>query len=98
MYVSLSLLLVNSAGSEVLIHFDGWGPEYDYWCAAGSVELHPPGWCHAHHWELQMPLSESCFTREGTVTVGVCVCVCVCECVCVCVCVCVYYSGSKGIY
>lgn len=44
--------------SEVLIHFDGWGSEYDYWCATKSVELHPPGWCRRHNWELQAPLSE----------------------------------------
>ena len=44
--------------SEVLVHFDGWGPEYDYWCPASSVELHPPGWCSKHDWELQTPLSE----------------------------------------
>lgn len=44
--------------SEVLVHFDGWGPEYDYWCPANSVELHPPGWCSKHDWELQTPISE----------------------------------------
>ena len=51
--------------SEVLIHFDGWGPEYDYWCSAWSLELHPPGWCRTHNWELQTPLRELEVGRRG---------------------------------
>ena len=47
-----------SVDDEVLIHFDGWGSEYDYWCSASSLELHPPGWCNSHNWELQAPLSK----------------------------------------
>ena len=27
----------------ILIHFDGWGPEYDYWAAEDSPDLHPIG-------------------------------------------------------
>ena len=42
----------------VLIHFDGWGPEYDYWCQVDIVELHPVGWCTKNGWELQTPRSE----------------------------------------
>lgn len=49
---------VNNPDSEVLIHFDGWGSEYDYWCSSCSPELHPQGWCQSHNWELQTPLSE----------------------------------------
>jgi hypothetical protein len=54
--------------SEVLIHFDGWGPEYDYLCSAGSLELHPPGWCHTHNWELQKPLHQPWTSWEDYLT------------------------------
>ncbi|CAI8002713.1 Lethal(3)malignant brain tumor-like protein 3 [Geodia barretti] len=50
--------IMDRRESEVLIHFDGWGPEYDYWCSAWSLELHPPGWCRTHNWELQTPLHQ----------------------------------------
>ena len=29
------------------------------------MELHPPGWCHTHNWELQTPLSELGEEGEG---------------------------------
>ena len=42
----------------MLIHFDGWSSDYDYWCPRDSVELHPARWCLKHGWELQAPYSE----------------------------------------
>ena len=60
-FLSLSLLSVFSpsypSANEIKIHFDGWGPEYDYWCDIDLVELHPVGWCGRHGYELQPPLS-----------------------------------------
>ena len=47
--------MLTTSESEVLIHFDGWGDGYDYWCTPDAVELHPPGWCSKHNWELQTP-------------------------------------------
>ena len=40
-------------GNAVQIHFDGWGPEYDYWCLYDQIELHPVGWCARNGYELQ---------------------------------------------
>lgn len=51
-------------GDEVLVHFDGWSNDYDYWCATDAIELHPVGWCETHGWELQKPY--------GIVTVYIC--------------------------
>ena len=30
---------------KLLIHFDGWGNNYDYWCDVDSTDIHPVGWC-----------------------------------------------------
>ena len=46
------------SADELMVHFDGWGPEYNYWCSRNSVELHPSGWCQKYSWDLQKPLSE----------------------------------------
>lgn len=40
---------------QLLIHFDGWGREYDYWCQPDSQDIHPVGWCSAHGKDLQQP-------------------------------------------
>ena len=52
---------------QVLIHFDGWGPSYDYWATLDSVDLHPIGFMeevgipkrvHKGTMQLQIPHSE----------------------------------------
>lgn len=40
---------------KVLIHFDSWGNEYDYWCEAGSTDLHPAMWCGKNGQHVQPP-------------------------------------------
>lgn len=40
---------------RLLIHFDGWGTQYDYWCRPDSIDIHPKGWCRSHRKELQAP-------------------------------------------
>lgn len=49
--------VADKRANEIKIHFDGWGPEYDYWCDIDLVELHPVGWCGRHGYELQPPLN-----------------------------------------
>ena len=49
---------VNGEGL-LLIHFDGWGPEYDYWCDASTSDIHPAGWCEKHSHGLQKPKGEA---------------------------------------
>ncbi len=50
-----SFSVVSESGNELLIHFDGWGANYNYWCSQDAIELHPPGWCGKVGWELQTP-------------------------------------------
>ena len=45
----------DTTDNNVKIHFDGWGPEFDYECAPDSIFIHPVGWCEKHGWELQKP-------------------------------------------
>ncbi len=38
-------ILAKVAGDgKILIHFDGWTENYDYWAEPTSVDLHPIGW------------------------------------------------------
>jgi len=32
-------------GNQVLIGFDGWGDQYDYWCSIDDGDFQPPGTC-----------------------------------------------------
>lgn len=32
-------------GENILIHFDGWTHDFDYWCTSSSRLIHPVGWC-----------------------------------------------------
>ena len=48
---------VSSRG-QLLIHFDGWGPEYDYWCEPTTTDIHPAGWCKNNQHVLQPPHSK----------------------------------------
>lgn len=50
--------IMNRRDDEVMIHFDGWSAEYDYWCSRSAVELHPARWCEKHGWDLQPPLNQ----------------------------------------
>ena len=42
-------------GGPILIHFDGWGNEYDYWAELDSTDLHPVGYCEMIGHHLQRP-------------------------------------------
>lgn len=41
----------------VLIHFDGWNSDYDYWAHMASNYLRPIGWCHDNNKALSPPLN-----------------------------------------
>ena len=64
MCIPCIFIIMYCTGDEIKIHFDGWGPEYDYWCLYDQIELHPVGWCARNGYELQPPRGSS-----------VCVCV-----------------------
>ena len=40
---------------QLLIHFDGWSNNYDYWCEPTSPDIHPIGWCQANGHSLHSP-------------------------------------------
>ncbi|KAL4649096.1 lethal(3)malignant brain tumor-like protein 3 isoform X1 [Arapaima gigas] len=49
--------VVDTDDHRILIHFDGWTDEYDYWVDTDSVDIHPAGWCAKTGHPLQPPIS-----------------------------------------
>uniref|UniRef100_H2Z2F1 Uncharacterized protein n=1 Tax=Ciona savignyi TaxID=51511 RepID=H2Z2F1_CIOSA len=47
--------VIDMLGDVVLIHFDGWDSEYDYWTHATSALIHPVGWCEENGRLLSPP-------------------------------------------
>ncbi len=37
--------VTNVMDGRVLVHFDGWDLDYDYWVTPNSPYIHPKGWC-----------------------------------------------------
>ena len=46
-------------GDRILIHFDGWEEDYDYWCDPTSPYIHPVGWCQTNGVPLSPPNGKS---------------------------------------
>ncbi|XP_062504453.1 uncharacterized protein LOC134181229 isoform X2 [Corticium candelabrum] len=40
---------------QLLIHFDGWSGDYDYWCDCKSTDIHPIDYCKRTGHKLQAP-------------------------------------------
>ena len=51
---------------QLLIHFDGWSVDYDYWCKPDSTDLHPKGWCSSHRVKLQAPAGMNTLELSGS--------------------------------
>ncbi|XP_056115226.1 lethal(3)malignant brain tumor-like protein 3 isoform X1 [Rhinichthys klamathensis goyatoka] len=49
--------VVDTDEHRLLIHFDGWTDEYDYWTDADSPDIHPAGWCAKTGHPLQPPIT-----------------------------------------
>ena len=47
--------IIRIVGDELLIHFDGWESNFDYWCHYRSPEIRPIGTCELHKKPLQPP-------------------------------------------
>ena len=46
----------NVLDGRVLVHFDGWEIDYDYWVVpSSSPYVHPVGWCREKGIELNPP-------------------------------------------
>ncbi|XP_064179881.1 lethal(3)malignant brain tumor-like protein 2 isoform X2 [Anguilla rostrata] len=41
----------------LLLHFDGWEPEFDQWVDCQSPDIYPVGWCELTGYQLQPPIS-----------------------------------------
>ena len=48
--------VTNIIEGRVLIHFDGWSHNYDFWTLPSSPHLHPVGWCEARGKSVAPPL------------------------------------------
>ncbi|XP_023670282.1 lethal(3)malignant brain tumor-like protein 2 isoform X2 [Paramormyrops kingsleyae] len=44
------------AGRLLLLHFDGWEPEFDQWVDCQSPDIYPVGWCEITGYQLQPPI------------------------------------------
>ena len=53
-----TITAVKKEGKQLLIHFDGWGDAYDYWCQSDTTDIHPVGWCEQNYKKLQQPSGE----------------------------------------
>ncbi|XP_002122746.2 lethal(3)malignant brain tumor-like protein 4 [Ciona intestinalis] len=47
--------IIDMLGEHVLVHFDGWESEYDYWSRTSSALIHPVGWCQENGRLLSPP-------------------------------------------
>lgn len=47
--------VADTLGDKVLIHFDGWEDNYDYWCDMTSPFIHPVGYCEENELVLSPP-------------------------------------------
>jgi len=47
--------VVDTLGDKVLVHFDSWEDNYDYWCDMTSPLIHPIGYCEENDLVLSPP-------------------------------------------
>lgn len=59
--------VTNVLEGRVLIHFDGWELDYDYWVEepGSSPYVHPVGWCEKNRFELNTPKGKKEGERWG---------------------------------
>ena len=50
--------VADTMGDKILVHFDGWDNNYDYWCDVTSPFIHPVGYCDTNGYELSPPCSK----------------------------------------
>lgn len=43
---------------KVLVHYDGWGDERDFWCDARATDIHPPMWSGKNSKKVTPPKGE----------------------------------------
>jgi hypothetical protein len=66
-----SLVCVATVGNiltsdgRILIHFDGWEIEYDYWVKPDSPYIRPKGWCDQSGVTLNKPKGKDVFIENN---------------------------------
>ena len=55
-------------GNKLLIHFDGWDNNYDYWCDVTSPFIHPIGYCDMNGYVLSPPCSKF-YNQNNEITI-----------------------------
>ena len=45
---------------RLLVHFDGWSDNYNYWCSPDTTDIHPPMWCGKNGMQVQPPHGMNC--------------------------------------
>ena len=53
--------VVDTLGDKVLVHFDSWEDNYDYWCDMTSPLIHPIGYCEENDLVLSPPQGKALF-------------------------------------
>ena len=52
----MEMFAENVVGGRILVHFDGWEWDYDYWVVPSqSPFIKPAGWCALQGIELHPP-------------------------------------------
>ncbi|KAJ8263932.1 hypothetical protein GJAV_G00143220 [Gymnothorax javanicus] len=49
----------RSVARLLLLHFDGWEPEFDQWVDCQSPDIYPVGWCELTGYQLQPPIGNA---------------------------------------
>ena len=55
--------VADTMGDKILVHFDGWDNNYDYWCDVTSPFIHPIGFCDANGYVLSPPCSKFIYSK-----------------------------------
>ncbi|XP_067947509.1 lethal(3)malignant brain tumor-like protein 4 [Watersipora subatra] len=51
--------VADTYGDKILVHFDGWEDNYDYWCYYNCPHIHHVGWCQENLKTLSAPNGHS---------------------------------------
>ena len=54
-----SVLEVKADMSEIRLHYEGWGSQWDFWTSSTNSILHPPGWCASVGRTLKTPTNQT---------------------------------------
>ena len=47
--------LAEVRNRRLLVHFDGWSDNFNYWCSPDTTDIHPPMWCGKNGMKVEPP-------------------------------------------